>query len=178
MANTEKVIVQVVVKGEKDLKSINKTTEKSTKSFTKLASQIATATLAYQAMSKAVSSVVGTFKSFEFQMAKTRAITGANDAEFKKLSDSAKEIGRTTFFTASQVAELQTNYGKLGFTTDEILKAQEATIQLSTATGSDLARAATVAGATVRGFGLDASETQRVVDLGSSRHKVHKFSIS
>ena len=65
MANTEKVIVQVVVKGEKDLKSINKTTEKSTKSFTKLASQIATATLAYQAMSKAVSSVVGTFKSFE-----------------------------------------------------------------------------------------------------------------
>ena len=165
MANTEKVIVQVVVKGEKDLKSINKTTEKSTKSFTKLASQIATATLAYQAMSKAVSSVVGTFKSFEFQMAKTRAITGANDAEFKKLSDSAKELGRTTFFTASQVAELQTNYGKLGFTTDEILKAQEATIQLSTATGSDLARAATVAGATVRGFGLDASETQRVVDV-------------
>lgn len=165
MANTEKVIVQVVVKGEKDLKSINKTTEKSTKSFTRLASQIAAATLAYQAMSKVVSSVVGTFKSFEFQMAKTRAITGANDAEFKKLSDSAKELGRTTFFTASQVAELQTNYGKLGFTTEEILKAQEATIQLATATGSDLARAATVAGATVRGFGLDASETQRVVDV-------------
>lgn len=165
MANTEKVIVQVVVKGEKDLKSINKTTEKSTKSFTKLASQIAAATLAYQAMSKVVSSVVGTFKSFEFQMAKTRAITGANDSEFKKLSESAKELGRTTFFTASQVAELQTNYGKLGFTTDEILKAQEATIQLSTATGSDLARAATVAGASVRGFGLDASETQRVVDV-------------
>ena len=165
MANTEKIIVQVVVKGEKDLKSINKTTEKSTKSFTKLASQIAAATLAYQAMSKVVSSVVGTFKSFEFQMAKTRAITGANDAEFKKLSESAKELGRTTFFTASQVAELQTNYGKLGFTTDEILKAQEATIQLATATGSDLARAATVAGASVRGFGLDASETQRVVDV-------------
>ena len=39
-------------------------------------------------------------------------------------------------------------------------------LDLATATGSDLARAAaTVAGAAVRGFGLDASETKRVVDV-------------
>ena len=85
-------------------------------------------------------------------MAKVRAITGSNDTQFKMLTDSAKELGRTTFFTATEVAKLQTNYGKLGFTTGEILKAQEATLALATATDTDLARAATVAGAAVRGL--------------------------
>jgi hypothetical protein len=36
---------------------------------------------------------------------------------------------------------------------------------LATATDTDLGRAAIVAGAAVRGFGLDATETQRVVDV-------------
>ena len=98
-------------------------------------------------------------------MAKVKAITGASSGDFLKLSKSAEDLGRKTFFTAQQVAELQTNYGKLGFTTQEILNAQEATLLLATATGSDLGRAAIVAGAAVRGFGLDASETERVVDV-------------
>jgi hypothetical protein len=41
----------------------------------------------------------------------------------------------------------------------------EATLQLAAATGTELPRAAEVTGATLRGFGLDASETQRVVDV-------------
>ena len=56
--------------------------------------------------------------------------------DFKKLNATAKQLGRTTFFTASQVGELQMNYAKLGFTTSEILDAQEATLRLATATGS------------------------------------------
>ena len=40
-------------------------------------------------------------------MAKVKAVSGANaDEEFKKLSDSAKDLGRSTFFTASEVANL------------------------------------------------------------------------
>ena len=54
---------------------------------------------------------------------------------------------------------------------------------LATATGSDLARAAIVAGSAVRGFGLDASETQRVVDVmavsfTSSALDIEKFQTS
>ena len=54
------------------------------------------------------------------------------------MSKTAEDLGRSTFFTAQQVAELQTNFGKLGFTTQEILNAQEATLQLATATDTDL----------------------------------------
>jgi TP901 family phage tail tape measure protein len=78
--------------------------------------------------------------------------------EFAALSKfSSKSLGRTTFFTAEQVGQLQLNFSKLGFSAQEIIEAQEATLALATATGSDLARSATVAASAIRGFGLDAS---------------------
>ena len=170
--NTEKIVVQVVVKGQKELQNLQGTTQKATKGVGSLVKQyglltagVAGAVQAFRSVNKLVATVIRTFRDFEFQMAKVKAITGSTDNQIQALSDTAQELGRTTFFTASQVAELQTNFGKLGFSTSEILAAQEATLQLATATESDLARAAIVAGAAVRGFGLQATETQRVVDV-------------
>ena len=181
--NTEKIVVQVVVQGEKDLQKLERRTGSTTKSFGKMAGGILAAVTAFKTITSVIGSAIKSFRDFEFQMAKVKAVTGASNSDFKKLSSSAKELGRTTFFTAQQVAELQTNYAKLGFTTEEILNAQEATLQLATATDSDLARAAIVAGSAVRGFGLDASETQRVVDVmavafTSSALDIEKFQTS
>ena len=183
MANTEKVIVQVVVQGEGQLKSLDKQTKGNSKSFLKLAATIGAATAAFGLVNKAVSNAIKGFKDFEFQMARVRAISGANNDEFNKLKRTALELGRTTFFTANQVAELQTNFSKLGFTTREILAAQEATLGLATVTGVDLGRAAEVAGAAVRSFNLDASDTARVVDImnlsfASSALDLEKFQTS
>lgn len=163
--NTEKIVVQVVVQGDKDLKRLEGRTKTTTLSFGKMAAGIAGAVAAFRAVTSAVGSAIKVFRDFEFQMAKVKAVTGASERDFKKLHHSARELGRTTFFTATQVGKLQENYAKLGFTTKEILDAQEATLDLATATGSDLARAAIVAGSAVRGFGLDAEETKRVVDV-------------
>tara|TARA_Y100001938_G_scaffold20948_1_gene26706 strand:- start:2395 stop:4926 length:2532 start_codon:yes stop_codon:yes gene_type:complete len=181
--NTEKIVVQVVVQGEKDLQRLEKRTGTTTRSFGKMAAGVLGAVAAFRQVTSAVSNAIRSFRDFEFQMAKVKAITGANRTEFLKLTKSAQDLGRSTFFTAQQVAELQTNYGKLGFTTKEILNAQEATLQLATATDSDLARSAIVAGSAVRGFGLDASETQRVVDVmavafTSSALDIEKFQTS
>ena len=106
-----------------------------------------------------------TIKDFEQQMAKVKAITGATSEDFKKLTNNAKELGKSTIFTAEEVGKLQEEYAKLGFSTGEILNATEATLNLATATSSDLSQAATIAGATIRGFGLDASEAGRVTDV-------------
>ena len=163
--NTEKIVVQVVVQGDKDLKKLEGRTKSTTKSFGKMTAGIVGAVAAFRTITAAVGNAIKTFRDFEFQMAKVRAISSASESDFKKLSETAQDLGRTTFFTATQVAELQTNFAKLGFTTREILAAQEATLLLATATGSDLGRAAVVAGAAVRGFNLDASETTRVVDV-------------
>ena len=170
--NTEKVVVQVIVKGGGQLDNLTKKTTKATKSaggltkgMAKMAAGFFAATVVFRKINQVVGNSITTFKDFEFQMAKVKAISGASNKDFKVLSKTAQDLGRSTFFTATQVAELQTNYAKLGFTTQEILNAQEATLLLATATGSDLGRAAVVAGAAVRGFNLDASETTRVVDV-------------
>ena len=181
--NTEKVVVQVIVKGGSQLDKLEKKTESTTKSFGKMALGVAAGVAAFRKINQIVTNAVKTFRDFEFQMAKVKAITGASNKDFKRLGDTAQELGRSTFFTATQVAKLQTNYGKLGFTTKEILKAQEATLLLATATDTDLARAAIVAGAAVRGFGLDANQTGRVADVmakafTSSALDIEKFQTS
>ena len=175
---------------KKDLSGSTKATNAATKSsngmakqFIKGAAAIGIVVGAFRMVTRALSGVISTFTEFEFVMAKVNAVSGATESEFKELSDSAQELGRTTFFTATQVGELQLAFSKLGFTAREIQDAQQATLDLATATGTDLARAAQVAGAAVRGFGLDANETQRVVDVmavsfASSAMDIEKWSTS
>lgn len=105
------------------------------------------------------------FKDFQLEMAKVQAVSGATGEEFKSLSDNAKELGRSTIFSAREVAGLQLEFAKLGFTAKQITGVTEATLNLAQASGTDLARAAEVTGATLRGFGLDVSETSRVSDV-------------
>lgn len=107
----------------------------------------------------------GIASEFEATMSEVKAITGAVGNEFKQLEDDAKRLGASTKFTANEVGQLQVAYGRLGFTTKEIVAATSATLDLAAATGEDLAKSADVAGSTVRGFGLGAEETQRVVDV-------------
>lgn len=106
-----------------------------------------------------------TFQKFELSMAKVKAVSGATDEEFKSLSKSAKELGRTTVFSASQVSGLQLEFAKLGFSAQEINKVTKSTLALAQASGSDLPRAAEVAGSTLRAFGLEADQTSRVTDV-------------
>lgn len=105
------------------------------------------------------------FKNFEYEMSKVKAVSGATAEEFAALEKNAKDLGASTMFSASQVAGLQTEFAKLGFSATEINKVTEGTLNLAQASGSDLAHAAEVAGSTLRAFGLDASETGRVTDV-------------
>ena len=158
----ERAIDKATVKIKQNRKALLAQTsaqKKSTKagrsmgsSMLKTAATITAVISIVRVLSRVFVSAFKTFTEFEFSMAKVRAISGATSDEFMNLTESAKELGRTTFFTAKQVAELQVNFSKLGFSADEILKVQAATLDLSMATGSDLARAATVAGSAVRGF--------------------------
>lgn len=112
-----------------------------------------------------IKDAIGIMADFEKTMSEVKAITGATGKEFNDLQKDALRLGASTRYTATQVGQLQVAFGRLGFNTKEILAATEATLDLAAATGEDLAKSADVAGSTVRGFGLDASETQRVVDV-------------
>ncbi len=149
----------------KATKSATKANNGMAKQFIKGAAAIGIVVGAFRAVTRVISSVVSVFTEFEFVMAKVNAVSGATESEFKALTKTAEELGRTTFFTATQVGELMLNFSKLGFSAQEIQNAVGPTLNLATATGSDLARAATVAGSAIRGFGLDADQTARVTDV-------------
>jgi len=108
---------------------------------------------------------IGIIADFEASMSEVKAITMATGKEFEDLKKNALDLGAATKFTAKEVSQLQVAYGRLGFTTKEILNATKATLDLAAATGEDLAKSADVAGSTVRAFNFDASETQRVADV-------------
>ena len=157
-----------ILKTRQEILGLDSFTKKLGKSFSKLGTSIGGAFVGLFAVQKffqVVSDGVRTIAEFEQQMANVKAVTGATASEFAQLEKLAKDLGASTQFTASEVAQLEEEYAKLGFTTDEILDAAEATLELATATGSDLAQSAKVAAATLNGFGLEAEETQRVVDV-------------
>lgn len=118
---------------------------------------------------------------FEKSMAKVKAISGATNSEFNKLNDLSRELGATTEYTASQVANLELQLAKLGFNTNDIVNMTGAILDLATATDEDLGQSSETVGATMRAFGLQANETQRVVDVmaksfSSSALDLNKFS--
>jgi hypothetical protein len=104
-------------------------------------------------------------KDFQQAQANLASVLGVNVEEMKALTAQAKELGATTRFTASQVSELQVELAKLGFTQQQIQDMTPATLALAEATGTELANAAAVAGSTLNAFGLEAKDTQRVVDV-------------
>lgn len=103
--------------------------------------------------------------AFAKQMSTLKAVSGATNSQIDALASSAKNLGSSTQFTAIEVGELQTEFAKMGFSTKQILASTKATLDLAASMEVGLAEAATLAGSTVNAFGLEAEDTQRVVDV-------------
>jgi TP901 family phage tail tape measure protein len=109
--------------------------------------------------------VTGIMIDFDQAQADLSAISGKTKGELKGLTQQAKELGATTQFSATQITEMQIELAKLGFTTEQVTQSTEAVSNFASATGSDLASASKVAGNSLRAFGLEASEMERVVSV-------------
>ena len=114
---------------------------------------------------KVFSDLINTNKEFEQSNANLAAVMGKTRGETEALARQAKQLGATTQWTAIQILDLQTNLARLGFTQQEILNSTSAVQALATATQSDLGEAASLAGSTLRAFGLDATEMDRVASV-------------
>lgn len=113
----------------------------------------------------AIASIIATGSEFEKSMSSTRAILQPTKEEFDALKISARELGASTAFSASQVAEAQTELGKVGFDVGQVIASEAAVLELAAAANMTMADAATAASTVVKQFGLEASQTQEVVDI-------------
>lgn len=136
-----------------------------TTAMTGMAAQFIGAYAAINAAKKVIGDMININKQFEQGTANLASIMGQSREEIVKLTNQAKQLGATTRYTAMQITELQTNLARLGFTQQEILNSTTAVQALATATGADLGEAANLAGAALRGFGLNATEMERVASV-------------
>lgn len=108
---------------------------------------------------------VKTSMDFGAQMSSVQAISGATGNEFNKLREQAIQLGADTAFSATEAAEGQENLASAGFKTNEILEAMPGMLDLAAAGNVDIATASDIAGSSLRGFGLEASQATHVADV-------------
>ena len=73
------------------------------------------------------------FASFEKQMSKVKAITGASSEEFKKMTDLAKKMGATTAFTGKEAGDALEFLGMAGLSVQEAMDALPGVLELASA---------------------------------------------
>lgn len=143
-------------------------TDRLEKSSGKLTKALGTAVgrmIAFAAAAVSVGSAARTLSQFEDGMARLGAITRATDADLERLRETAKSLGASTEFSATQAANGLTFLGQAGFTAAESMAAIPAVLDLATASGMDLAAAADTASNIMSGFGISADEAASVADV-------------
>lgn len=105
------------------------------------------------------------FAEYSDQISLVRAVAKGTKEELDALDATAKKLGATTSFTASQVAELMVELGRGGMAAAEINAATQGVLDLARATGTETGTTAGIVVAALRAFNLEASESQRVADV-------------
>lgn len=182
-------------KAAKDLALVKAKTQQQTKALRDQAKATIGAKKGISGMTKSILGSVGllggmaalvnvfknafkTFTEFSKSSSKLAAILNTTKTGIKTLTEQAQELGATTAFTASEVIGLQTELAKLGFSLKEIENSTPGILALAAATGTDLASAAELAGATLRIFNLDASEMSRVTDVLAKSTTISSLSMA
>lgn len=112
-----------------------------------------------------IAKVTDDYSKFDDKMRVVQATTKATGRDFELLTELARKLGRTTSFTAQQVADGMVALGRSGFNSSEIQDIIGNFLNLSRSTATELPRSIEIAASVLRGFNLDAKESERVVDV-------------
>src|SRR6056297_140130 len=107
---------------------------------------------------------VAIFSNFDDAMRGVAAITQATGAQLESLRNTAKKLGATTSYSASEVASLMTELGRAGFKPEQIERMTAAVMNMARATGTDATQASGIMAATIRQFSMEAGDATRVAD--------------
>ena len=117
------------------------------------------------AVAQGIRASIRLLRDYEQEMSTLQAITGATEAQFKSMTEVAKELGITTRFSAQEAAAGMTFLARAGFNAEQSMTAIGPTLQLAQAGGLGLASAADIASNVLKGFRLEVDQTNRVVDI-------------
>ena len=116
--------------------------------------------------------VVGILKSslesyanLEDQVRRNKAIMGATAEQEKQLMQQTRDLGRSTKFTAQEVAEAQMYQAMAGMKTNEVLEMTPKLLKMSIAAGSDFAQTSDIVTDNLTAFGMSLKDSNRLMDV-------------
>jgi phage tail tape measure protein, TP901 family len=116
--------------------------------------------------------VVGVLKSslesyanLEDQVRRNKAIMGATAEQEKQLMQQTRDLGRSTKFTAQEVAEAQMYQAMAGMKTNEVLEMTPKLLKMSIAAGSDFAQTSDIVTDNLTAFGMSLKDSDRLMDV-------------
>ncbi len=164
-----KEIRQLKKESDKSNKSLAKTqgvTKKVGASFKQLGLHLARLVAIYGTF-QAMTNTVKTFANFEQAIKTLGVITGVTGEQLQALEDKAKELGETTVFSASQVAEAMTEMARAGLTAEQQLEGIDGVLNLAINGMVSLAEASKIATTAMNAFGLKSSDIGNISDVFS-----------
>lgn len=111
-----------------------------------------------------LSSIITVGANFENQMKKVSVIAKSVGDEEQQLIDKARELGASTRYSASQVGEAFEYMAMAGWSTDEMLKGVQSTLDLATIGATDLGTASDILTDDLTALGLQANQASDFAD--------------
>ena len=110
-------------------------------------------------------SVVKTQMNFQDAMANVQALSGATGSELKMLEDTAKQMGESTVFSASECADALGYMALAGWDANQSAAGLPGVLNLAAASGMELAQASDLVTDYLTAFGLEADQAGRMADV-------------
>ena len=155
--------ITAMTNGSKNAIKLGKDIEKAGKSITNVGSKLTT-TLTLPIVGLA-GAAVKTAADFEASMSNVKAITGATGDDFEKLTQLAQDLGKTTAWSASEVAEAMQYTGMAGWSAQENIDGLAGVLNLASATGTELATTSDILTDAISAFGDTAADAARYADV-------------
>ena len=110
-------------------------------------------------------SSVEAYANLEDQVRRNRAIMSATAEQEKQLMQQTRDLGRSTKFTAQEVAEAQMYQAMAGMKTNEVLEMTPKLLKMSIAAGSDFAQTSDIVTDNLTAFGMSLKDSNRLMDV-------------
>ena len=110
-------------------------------------------------------SAIKTGMDFDASISKVGALSGATGKDLQKLENVAREMGKTTQYSATEAADALGYMALAGWDVDESTSALPGVLNLAAASGMDLAQASDLCTDYMSAFGMEASQAGEFADM-------------
>lgn len=108
---------------------------------------------------------VKTGMDFDSSMSQVKAISGATGEEFKRLRQKARDMGKSTKYSANEAAQAMKYMSMAGWSASETIGGLDGVMYLAAASGEDLATTSDIVTDSMTAFGLEADQAGHFADV-------------